>query len=370
MKYSLKRTIAYFAAALLLSGAAAGLYFFAAAHPAWVAQSFLPWSRRAIHTISSVNGWLPFSAAEFLIYGAIIAAAAWIISVIVRVCKKKIPPRALLRMLAVILLIAGGGALFYEGVWAAGYHSLPLSYSLGYSVRPYSRDELRGAAEWMLEAVNSEVGNVSRDENGVMLGVPFAELSDMVCDSWEALSAENEFFATFSPVAAKPVAASKLMSYADITGIFFAFTGEANINADAPANSIPFTAAHELAHAAMVCPENEANFAAWLACRESPHSEFRYSGALSAFIYLYNSLYRESRDEAYELYYKLDPRAMADIAYRSEYWAAHKGWLEKVSTAANNTYLKVMAQPEGVKSYGMVSDLLICEYLASEGAAY
>lgn len=363
MKSEFRKTCIIAAVALAAIGGAAALYFFAAANPDWVAVSFLPWSRAAIRFLSLLNSWLPFSLAEVLVYAAIIGAIVYIILTIVRVCTRRRRPAALLRMTAVLLCVTACAGLFYEGVWAAGYHSRPLAQSLGIEVRAYSRDELYSTAEWLLETVNSEAENVTRGADGSVEGTDFDALADMACDSWNALASKTEFFASYKPVTAKPVLASEAMSYANITGIFFAFTGEANLNRGVPASSLPFTMAHELAHAAMVCPENEANFAAWLACRESQHAVFRYSGALAAFIYAYNSLYGIDRDAAFELYGRLSDSVRADLSARSEYWARYEGKVEKAATAVNNAYLKVMAQPDGVRSYGMVTDLLIAQHL-------
>ncbi len=371
MKKTYSPILIRLAAAAAALCATSALYLVARANPDWVSGPYMVWSRGAIHILALITGWFPFSLAEFLIYGGIVALTVCTVLTLVRVLTHRRQARSLLRLLATVLLIASCALLFYEGVWALGYHSRPLADSLGYSTAGgYTRDQLASAAKWMLDAVNSEAGLVERDENGVCAGVPFDELSDMACESWNTLASENEYFADFHPVAVKPVLASELMSYANITGIFIAFTGEANLNISAPASSLPFTAAHELAHASMVCPENEANFAAWLACRASSYHIFRYSGALAGFIYLYNSLYREDAEAAFDLYRQLDPLVQADMEYRSEYWASYEGPIEKVSTAVNNAYLQVMAQPDGVKSYGMVSDLLIAAYLSDPLSAY
>ena len=71
----------------------------------------------------------------------------------------------------------------------------------------------------------------------------------------------------------------------------------------------------------------------------------------------------ENREAAYDLYRGLCAEAQADLSYRSAYWQRYEGEPARISNAVNNTYLQVMAQPEGVRSYGMVTDLLICVYL-------
>ena len=361
-KYA-KGTVLLFLIALAAGGAACGLYFYAAAHPVWVAETFVHWSRRCVRVLNSLNGWLPFSLAECLLYLLIPSVLTVLVTALVRVCRKRRPPALLLRLVAWLLCAVCCFALFYEAIWAAGYHAQPLARSLGYEVRKYSAEELSRTCRWLRDQVNAEAAGVERDENGVALDLPFSDYARIARESWESYCEHSSYFSDYRPGTAKPVLASEAMSWADIAGIFFAPTGEANINAHAPASSIPYTVCHELAHGAMVCPENEANFAAWLVCRQSDSPLFRYSGALSAFVYTYNALVGEDRETAYALYRGLSAEVQADLAARSAYWQKYQGKIEKISNAVNNTYLQVMAQPEGVKSYGMVTDLLICTYL-------
>lgn len=56
----------------------------------------------------------------------------------------------------------------------------------------------------------------------------------------------------------KPVMASRLMSYGNITGIYIPFTCEANVNIDVPDYSIPATMCHELTHLRGYMREEEA----------------------------------------------------------------------------------------------------------------
>ena len=81
------------------------------------------------------------------------------------------------------------------------------------------------------------------------------------------------------------------MSWCNITGIFVPFTFEANVNVDVPDYSQPATMCHELSHLRGYMREDEANFIAYLACRNSENVEFQYSGAMLAFVYANNALY-------------------------------------------------------------------------------
>jgi len=64
------------------------------------------------------------------------------------------------------------------------------------------------------------------------------------------------------------------MSYLGIGGVYFPFTGEANVNISMPHTSIPFTACHEMAHQIGFAREDEANFIAYIACKNHPSPDF------------------------------------------------------------------------------------------------
>ena len=100
---------------------------------------------------------------------------------------------------------------------------------------------------------------------------------------------------------AKPVMLSEAMSYTHITGVYTYFTGEANINVHFPDYTIPYTAAHELAHQRGIAREDEANFVAFLVCAESDDPYIRYSGYLNLYEYVASALYADT--DAYKRVY-------------------------------------------------------------------
>jgi len=152
------------------------------------------------------------------------------------------------------------------------------------------------------------------------------------------------------------------MSYAHITGIYFPFTGEANINIDFPDYSIPFTAAHELAHQRGVAREDEANFIAFLACMESDDPYILYSGSLNMLEYVLNALARADKDLYSEVYFSLNENVRGELRAYSLFFEKYRdSTASKVNEAVNDTYLKVQGT-EGVVSYGMVVDLAVAYY--------
>jgi hypothetical protein len=335
----------------------------------WISTSFKPVSRYASRALSTLSGLFPFSLAEFLLYLLILGILLYIIITIVNMIRKKRSAVWLLRCVSKIALTVCAMIFAFNILWGLNYYSLSLADELNMDVGRYSVEALRLTTASFVEELNAIAGEVPRDKEGVSDFGPFKELAAKASAGWDNLAKSTGTFRDVRVKKPKPVSpmAGEFMSQTGITGIYIPFTGEANVNAGIPDSSLPFTMMHELSHSAGVAPENEANFAAFLACRENPFPEFRYSGYLSAFVYSYNALYREDAKTASSLLYQLDERVLADLRYRSEYWKKYEGELRDVGTKVNNTYLMAMKQTDGVKSYGMVVDLLIADYVSRNG---
>ncbi len=143
-------------------------------------------------------------------------------------------------------------------------------------------------------------------------------------------------------------------------GFYFPFTAEATVNAAIPDAVVPFVTAHEMAHQRGIAPEDEANFQAYLACRESGLVAARYSGALGAFGLAWNALARAAPDSARTLAPSLlDPGPRADRSAIRDFWIRHEGSASAAAERVNHAYLRANAQRGGIASYGRAVDLLL-----------
>lgn len=156
------------------------------------------------------------------------------------------------------------------------------------------------------------------------------------------------------------------MSWLNITGIFFPFTFEANVNVDIPKYNIPAVMCHELSHLRGFMREDEANFLAYLACKNSASLDFQYSGYMLAFIYATNALYEVDKEAYSRIFNRLDPGVRRDISCQSNYWKQFEGPVADTATSINNGYLQANQQDDGVKSYGRMVDLLLAEQRLGE----
>ena len=123
--------------------------------------------------------------------------------------------------------------------------------------------------------------------------------------------------------------------------------------------------AHELAHQCGFMREDEANFIAYLACRQSDDALMRYSGYVLAYDNAISALRRVDPEAASAISLGLSAAVQRDLAGRAQHWAKYEGPVQNVSNAANDTYLKANDQADGMQSYGRMVDLLLAEQRAA-----
>ena len=105
----------------------------------------------------------------------------------------------------------------------------------------------------------------------------------------------------------------------------FALRPKSCVNLDTYEVWLPFTMCHELAHRQTVAAEDGANFCAYLACMENESPEFRYSGAIAAYVYCHNALYKADKTAASEIWQSLKEGVRADIQAANTHYAQYEG---------------------------------------------
>ena len=166
----------------------------------------------------------------------------------------------------------------------------------------------------------------------------------------------------FFPRAVSPFF-SAAMSHTRITGFFSPWTLEAHYNRQMPEQSIPFVILHELAHLSGYMQEDEANFIAYLAGRDSIYIDFQYSAVYNAISYTLRALRQVTTPEEYaELFSLLPEQIRRDLSFASSFWQQFQGRPAEVSQRVNDAYLRANRVFDGVMSYGRIVDLLLAYY--------
>ena len=326
----------------------------------WYATTLYRWLSLGINTITSL---FPLSLAEFLVPLAILSFLAYLILAIIRCIRfpefRKRQIQKLFLNISIVISI-----LFFSFTVCCGinYSRLTFADVCGLEVRDSSQEELVALCTELADTVNLLREQVAEDENGIMiLSQDLSQTASYARDAFNLLEKDYPTL-TGGYGIPKQVLCSRLMSECNITGIFFPFTFEANVNTDAPDYSIPATMCHELTHLRGYMREDEANFIAYLASRESNSADLQYSGAMLAFVYANNALYAANPELGSATYQLLCEGAQRDFAYNNAYWDQFKGPVSEIATQVNDTYLKANRQEDGVKSYGRMVDLLLADY--------
>jgi hypothetical protein len=252
-------------------------------------------------------------------------------------------------------------SLFTFG-FSAAYRGTPLEDKLGMERRDVSAEELYQTALLLSEQINAEAEWVVYENNRFsVMPYDYSEMNRRLLLAYDAAYPSYGFLQRLDS-RLKPVMLSNAMSYTHITGVYTFFTGEANINVAFPDYTVPFTAAHELAHQRGIAREDEANFIAFLVCTESKDPYIRYSAYLNMFEYVAGALYEADPNRYAQATATLCQSARGEMSAYSEFFRKYsQSTASTVSQAVNNTFLLIQGT-EGTKSYGMVVDLAVAYY--------
>jgi len=310
--------------------------------------------------MAKLTGWLPFSFAEMLLLLAPVILVTAIVIGAKRHCQTS---RRMWIYVACIFSVVC--MVFNLFVWnfAPGYNALPLDKKLELERKPVSGEELAHTADILLEELKAIEADILFTETGSSrMPYTYDEMNKLLMQAYDRTTQKYDFIDDFDS-RVKPVMLSEPMSYTHITGVYTFFTGEANINVNFPDYTIPYTAAHELAHQRGIAREDEANFVAFLVCMESDDAYIRYSGALNLYEYVVSALYSADKELYKENYAKQPKTIIAErIAYSEFFDKYRENTVADISEATNNAYLQSQGAPQGTRSYGMVVDLAVAYY--------
>ncbi len=341
----------------LLAGISVLLYLAFTQSPAfsdWFNQGISSIGRRIL---AYSTCWIPFSLAEALLISLPIVMILLIVIAYRHFCATRrdaaIFAGGLLSIPCVILILF---------VWnfAPGYYGSTLDQKLELERTKVSAEELYQTAEWLSASLTELTPEITFLEDGSSL-MPYSYevMNEKLLDAYDSFCKKQTFMDHFYS-RVKPVMLSEPMSYTHITGVYTFFTGEANVNVNFPDYTVPFTAAHELAHQRGIAREDEANFIAFLVCLESDDPYIRYSGCLTLYEYVSSALFSADR-ELYKASYAALPGEIhaEEVAYSVFFEKYKENVAADVSQSVNNSYLQSQGSPEGTRSYNLVVDLAV-----------
>lgn len=298
----------------------------------------------------------PFSVAEVIIVLFIAGNVVWVVrTVVLAVTQRRwrdLLHRTLKLAAAWLWLLAA-----FHWMWNASYYATDFAHRSGLSHTPPATEELAQVTMLFAQRAGELAGQVERDSEG-HFAVPRSQCLDCGLTVYEGLTEQFESL-DIPCVRAKPLFFSRLQSILGFTGLYFPFTGEANVNVDSPVCLFPATIAHEMAHQRMVAAEEEANFVGIAACVTCDDVVFQYSGYLMGLIHLSNALYSADKDAWYEVRATFPQELVTDWNDNNAYWEALESKVEEAAENAYDSFLKNNDQTMGIRSYGACVDLLV-----------
>lgn len=319
--------------------------------------------------VGFLTSLLPVSLTEFLVISAFPAVIFLIILFIRRMKKSSSRKKTAIKAGRGICAFLSIACFLYMSCHGANFYRQPLEDTMNLDTSQKTDEQLFKVCKTLAENAAEEEKAIVRDENGLMkLGESDFDALTMIGNGYDKLVSEYPFLWT-AVWRQKPVLLSEPWSYTGITGMYFPFFAECNVNVAQPDYLIPFAAAHESAHSRGIAFENECNFLAFLSCINSDYAEVRYSGYMGALTFCSNEL-RWSNLELWKEVMALETEGMiADFNANNEYIRSHEGHDNKViheihqaSQAANDTFIKVQGVPEGSRSYNRVTELILAYY--------
>lgn len=322
--------------------------------------------------VNFITGLLPFSAMELVCCALLAAAPVLAVRLVLRLVREKDAKARLRRALYALARLActvSAALLAFTLLCGINYHRYTFAQHSGLPVQDSTAAELRALCGELAQSANVLAPQVPRDENGVanLLEEGFASVAD-AADAAYAAAARIYPVLGGSYGSAKPMLGSFFMSRLQLTGIFFPFTVESNVNALAPSYNVPVTVCHELAHLRGFMREDEANFLAYFACMQSADVRLVYSGTVLALVHAGNALAKADPEAYAQLCSGYTEPLLRDLAANNAYWARFEDKpLSELGEKANDAYLKANGQTDGTRSYGRMVDLLLAERRARLG---
>lgn len=301
-------------------------------------------------------GWIPISMGD-LLYAFLILVVLFRVGKLIRVIyQKKFDKDYLLSALKQAIFLFLLIYVFFYGLWGLNYSRLGISHQLGLEIKKYEVAELDSLTKTLVGRVNQYAVQVSDEE---LSG--FRKKRKLFQESREAFrELEKTYpFLRYEPKSIKPSLYSYLGNYLGFQGYYNPFSGEGQVNTTIPPFLEPFVACHEIGHQLGYAREYEANFIAFLACRNYDNPVFRYSLYFDMLHYTIDDLYRQDSVAAKKYIDQLDPLVKKHRKDLVNFYKGYRNPIEPVISNLYGQYLKANGQPEGKRSYNRIVAWLV-----------
>lgn len=179
----------------------------------------------------------------------------------------------------------------HTGLYGLNYYAGPISDDIRLTESEYNLEQLEAAALYYRDKANDLAGKVNRGSDGGVQFPTFAQMADMAGSGFDTL-VYDQYLSVFagSKVPVKELGWADVFTAAGVTSLHMPLTGEAAVNPQIPAVSLPFTICEAMANRMCISIERDALFAAFLACDANESTDFRYSAYFMAYYYCMDAI--------------------------------------------------------------------------------
>lgn len=325
-------------------------------HPAAVekyySQSLYVFICRVLHPVFNV---IPFSIGD-LLYVAVVGYFIYLLIKIIVLLFKKQFKRVVNLSLSLVIGVQAGMLIFYV-FWGLNYFRPSAAERLDLRDTTFTVADMKTVTCIIIDSANATRSRITRDDT---LQSNQAIYNTAV-NAINKISADSVNFRAYHPHI-KASLLSPLMNYLGTSGYYNPFTTEAQMNYQMPVFERSFVACHEMSHQIGYGPEDEANFAGFLAGVGSNDRLLRYSAYQIALDECMHALRRRDSTASNELKVYISKDVRMDLRGQRAYWMKFRGKLGIVSSMFYDDYLKANNQPQGMRTYNQMVLLLMAWY--------
>jgi hypothetical protein len=307
---------------------------------------------RILHLVLNL---FPFSVGDLLyiaVIGYLVYALVWLIGLLFK--------KQLLRVGLFILKLTIGwlcAILVFYLFWGMNYFRPSAGELLNLKDSTYTTAELKAVTTILIDSANATRTRVTPADLLQANQIIYQNAVQAV----SLLSHNSVNFRTYSPHV-KPSMLTPLLNYIGTSGYYNPFTSEAQINYQMPVFDRPVTACHEMSHQMGYGAEDEANFVGFIAGIGSKDRLLRYSAYHLAVDEFMHALYYRDSLANKALKPRISITVHNDFKEERKYWLSYQNKAEIITSIFYDKFLKVNNQPQGIKTYNHMVQLVMALY--------
>ncbi len=330
-------------------------------YPGWVERNYTYGLYPVISRVQRfLFGWIPFSIGD-LFYGFLLLGIFYKTFQLFRVIFKKQFTRkyfvaGLQQFIFFFLLVY----VSFNLLWGLNYNRMGIAHQLQLEVKDYSVNDL----DTLCRTLQVKLNEYAEQTDTLKRDAHFAKPRNIFKEAAKtyALADERYSFLNYNSKSLKSSLVGFLGKYIGFLGYYNPFSGEGQVKTSIPVFMQPFVACHEIAHQVGYAKENEANFAGFLAARESASVDFVYSGYFDMYQYAIREMYVMDSSKAMALDSSLHAVARRDRREYARYLLRMQNRVAPFMLKMYDGYLRMNNQPKGYRTYNEVVTWLVAYY--------